>query len=453
MNFLRASLNVSSAPGLRIAVVGSGVSGLSAAWLLSTRHNVTLFEQADRLGGHANTVSIEGARGSIAVDMGFIVFNHETYPNLVAMFDHLGVETYETEMSFSVSRHNGGLEYAGTSLAALFAQPLNMIRPSFWAMLRDLRRFYATAPRDLPELDARSLSIGAYLASREYGARFRDDHLLPMAAAIWSADPGTMLDYPAAAFIRFYENHGLLKLYARPAWHTVVGGSKAYVRKLAQRLGGNVRSGTQIVDIARDTRGVVLRMRSGETERFDHVVVATHADEALALLGDASEKERSLLGSFRYTNNRAILHTDARLMPHRRGVWSSWNYIEKDGAHVTYWMNRLQRIPSEPQLFVTLNPSASPAQDTILKTEHYAHPIFDARTVEAQKHLWSLQGERNTWYCGAYFGAGFHEDALQAGLAVAEDLGCVRRPWRVQNESGRIARGPRISPSAVEVAL
>lgn len=445
-------MNVSSAPGLRIAVVGSGVSGLSAAWLLSMRHDVTLFEQADRLGGHSNTVAVQGPLGSIDVDMGFIVFNHETYPNLVAMFNHLGVETYETEMSFSVSRHNGGLEYAGTSLAALFAQPLNMVRPRFWYMLRDLRRFYATAPRDLPELAVRPLSLGAYLACRRYSAWFRDDHLLPMAAAIWSAAPSTMLDYPAASFIRFYENHGLLKLHARPAWHTVVGGSKAYVRKLAQRLGGNIRSGTKIVDIARDTRGVVLRMRSGETKRFDHVVVATHADEALALLGDVTDQERRLLGSFRYTQNRAILHADASLMPRRRGVWSSWNYIENDGAYVTYWMNRLHRVPPVPQLFVTLNPSASPAQDKILKTEHYAHPIFDARAVEAQKHLWTLQGERNTWYCGAYFGAGFHEDGLQAGLAVAEDLGRVQRPWRVLNDSSRIARGPRVFPSAVEVA-
>ena len=445
-------MNVSSAPGLRIAVVGSGVSGLSAAWLLSTRHDVTLFEQAERLGGHANTVSIEGARGSVEVDIGFIVFNHETYPNLVAMFDYLGVETYETEMSFSVSRHNGGLEYAGTNLAALFAQPLNMVRLRFWSMLRDLRRFYATAPLDLPELALRPLSLGAYLARHKYSAWFRDDHLLPMAAAIWSADANTMLDYPAAAFIRFYENHGLLKLRARPAWHTVIGGSKAYVRKLAETLGGNVRSGTKIVNVTRGTHGVAVRMRNGETERFDHVVLATHADDALALLGDASEKERSLLSSFRYAPNRALLHTDARLMPRRQRVWSSWNYIENGGAHVTYWMNRLQRIPSEPQLFVTLNPSASPAQDTILKSEYYAHPVFDARAVEAQKHLWSLQGERNTWYCGAYFGAGFHEDGLQAGLAVAEDLGCVRRPWRVHNESGRIARGPCIASSAVEVA-
>lgn len=444
-------MDVSSAPALRIAVVGSGVSGLSAAWLLITRHDVTLFEQADRLGGHSNTVAVEGPQGRIEVDTGFIVYNHETYPNLVALFDHLGVNTYETEMSFSVSRHGGGLEYAGTSLAALFAQPVNLLRPGFWSMLRDLRRFYATAPRDLADLAVRPLSLGEYIDLRNYGARFRDDHLLPMAAAIWSARPASMLDYPAASFIRFYENHGLLKLYARPAWHTVAGGSKEYVRKLAQRLGPNIRSGSKVVEICRHARGPVVRTVDGEAAHFDQVVVATHADEALALLENATDKERRLLGAFRYSQNRAVLHSDTSFMPRRRGVWSSWNYIEGGGAYVTYWMNRLQRLPSSKQLFVTLNPPTSPEHASILKTEDYAHPVFDAGAIEAQKHLWSLQGERNTWYCGAYFGSGFHEDGLQAGLAVAEDLGSVRRPWRVKNDSGRIARGPRAVPPALEV--
>lgn len=444
-------MDVSSAPALRIAVVGSGVSGLSAAWLLSARHDVTLFEQTDRLGGHANTVVVDGPQGQIEVDTGFIVYNHQTYPNLVALFDCLGIDSYETEMSFSVSRRAGGLEYAGTSVAALFAQPANIVRPGFWAMLLELRRFYANASRDLPELAVRPLSLGEYLDLRKYGAQFRNDHLLPMAAAIWSAPPATMLDYPAASFIRFYENHGLLKLHARPAWHTVVGGSKVYVQKLAQRLGGNIRSGNKVVGVARDARGAVVRTADGRAERFDHVVVATHADEALALLRDATDKERRLLGAFRYSNNRAFLHTDSRLMPRRRGVWSSWNYVESgDGAYVTYWMNRLQRIPAAAPLFVTLNPSRPPEQASVVTVAEYAHPIFDGKAVEAQKHLWSLQGERNTWFCGAYFGSGFHEDGLQAGLAVAEDLGGVKRPWSVENDSGRIVRGSRVAPPVRE---
>lgn len=445
-------MDVSSGPTLRIAVVGSGVSGLSAAWLLNSRHNVTLFEQADRLGGHSNTVAVDHPLGRIEVDTGFIVFNHETYPNLVALFDHLGVDTHETEMSFSVSRHGGDLEYAGTSLATLFAQPINMVRPSFWAMLRDLRRFYATAPSDLEELARRPLSLGEYLKLRNYSAQFRDNHLLPMAAAIWSAPPATMLDHPAASFIRFYENHGLLKLRARLPWHTVVGGSKEYVRKLAQRLGDKVRKNTKVVEIARKASGVIVRTADGQSERFAHVVVATHADQALALLGDATDEERQLLGAFRYSHNCAVLHTDIGLMPRRRNVWSSWNYIESSDAYVTYWMNRLQRLPPSPQLFVTLNSPRPPKQGEILRSETYAHPIFDAGAIEAQKHLWSLQGARNTWYCGAYFGSGFHEDGLQAGLAVAEDLGGVKRPWRIQNNSGRISRQPIAVHSALEAA-
>lgn len=436
-------MNLSSASGLRIAVVGSGISGLSAAWLLGKRHDVTLFEQSGRLGGHANTVGVDGPHGPVEVDTGFIVFNHETYPNLVALLDHLGVATSETDMSFAVSRHSGGLEYAGTDLASLFAQRANILRPSFWSMLRDVRRFYATAPHDLPALDGSLEALGDYLQRKGYGAKFREDHLLPMAAAIWSAPTDMMLDYPAAAFIRFFSNHGLLKIRARPAWHTVVGGSKEYVQKLTRPLSGRIRASTRVVHVTRNARGVLLRTADGTATAFDHVVIAGHADDALAMLGDASDHERRLLGAFRYTRNQAVLHTDASLMPRRRGVWSSWNYVENDRAYVTYWMNRLQRLPGEMPLFVTINPAPYPLAECILHVEDYAHPVFDASAMQAQKDLWSLQGALNTWYCGAYFGAGFHEDGLQAGLAVAEDLGSVRRPWRVADESARIFRGPR----------
>jgi len=445
-------VNLSSAPGLRIAVVGSGISGLSAAWLLSRRHEVTLFEQADRLGGHSNTVAVDGPNGRFGVDTGFMVFNHATYPNLVALFEHLGVTTCETEMSFSVSRHGGGFEYAGTSLASLFAQPINAVRPGFWYMLRDLRRFYATAPRDLCELAAYPETLEDYLDRRNYGVRFREDHLLPMAAAIWSASTDTMRSYPAASFIRFYENHGLLKLYGRPAWHTVVGGSKEYVQKLARSLAGRIRSNTKVVDITRDARGAAVRTADGGLARFDHVVIAAPADEALGLLGDATDQERRLLGAFRYTRNRAVLHTDTTFMPKRRSVWSSWNYVENAGAYVTYWMNRLQPVPIATPLFVTLNPPASPAAGSELWSKDYSHPVFDAGAILAQQHLWALQGQRNTWYCGAYFGAGFHEDGLQAGLAVAEDLGGVERPWRVKFDSGRIVRGLRSAPTDLKAA-
>jgi predicted NAD/FAD-binding protein len=442
-------MDASTAQGLRIAVVGSGISGLSAAWLLARRHDVTLFEQADRLGGHSNTVVVGRGADRIAVDTGFIVFNPETYPNLVALFAHLDVATCETEMSFAVSRHHGRFEYAGTNLSSLFAQPHNLLRPGFWSMLRDLRRFYATCVDDLEQLDARPESLGAYLVRHGYGIRFRDDHLLPMAAAIWSASPDAMLDYPAAAFIRFFENHGLLKLRGRPRWHTVVDGSTQYVRKLTEPLEGRIRKGAKIVNITRDAHGGVLKLSDGTTSGFDHIVLAAHADEALDLLNDATEHERRLLGAFRYTHNRAFLHTDTSLMPARRAVWSSWNFVERDRAFVTYWMNRLQPIASQMPLFVTLNPSPLPAAGSVLDAEDYAHPIFDDRALAAQRDLWSLQGARHTWFCGSYFGAGFHEDGLQAGLAVAEDLGGVRRPWCVSNDSGRIARGPL--PASVDL--
>ncbi len=441
-----------SAPGLRIAVVGSGISGLSAAWLLSRRHDVTLFEQANRLGGHSNTVVVDGPQGRVAVDTGFIVYNHDAYPNLVSLFEHLGVVTCKTEMSFSVSRRDGRLEYAGTSLASLFAQPLNAARPGFWSMLRDLRRFYATAPRDLVQLADHPETLGAYLDRRGYGDRFRDDHLLPMAAAIWSAPAEAMRKYPAAAFIRFFENHGLLKLGTRPEWHTVVGGSKQYVSRLGGPLAGRVRKNSKVVRITRGNGGVTVLTSDGTISPFDHVVVAAHADEALELLGDSTEHERRLLGAIRYTSNRAVLHTDKTYMPRRRRTWSSWNYVERDRTFVTYWMNRLQPLPTDLPLFVTINPSPSPPPASVLRVEDYAHPVFDSGAIEAQKHLWSLQGKHNTWYCGAYFGAGFHEDGLQAGLAVAEDLGGVRRPWRVANESGRIVRGPQAVPADRMVA-
>lgn len=445
-------MDASTTTGLRIAVVGSGISGLSAAWLLARRHDVTLFEQADRLGGHSNTVVVGPTGDRIAVDTGFIVFNPETYPNLVALFEYLGVATCETEMSFAVSRHHGRLEYAGTGLSSLFAQPQNLLRPGFWSMLRDLRRFYATCVADLEGRNGRPETLGAYLARNGYGVRFRDDHLLPMAAAIWSASPDAMLDYPAAAFIRFFENHGLLKLRERPRWHTVVGGSRQYVRKLTEPLKRGIRRGARVVNVTRDARGGVLKTSDGTTSRFDHVVLAVHANEALGLLNDATEHERHLLGAFRYTHNRAFLHSDTSLMPARRAVWSSWNFVERDRPFVTYWMNRLQPIASQVPLFVTLNPCPLPVAGSVLHTEDYAHPIFDDRALAAQKDLWSLQGTRRTWYCGAYFGAGFHEDGLQAGLAVAEDLGGVRRPWRVPNESGRISRGPRFASADLMAA-
>jgi predicted NAD/FAD-binding protein len=431
-----------SATPLDIAVVGSGISGLVAAWLLARRHRVTLYESDARLGGHSHTVEVT-PRGAppIAVDTGFIVYNEPAYPNLTALFAHLGVATQASEMSFAVSLDDGALEYSGSDLRGLFAQRGNLVNLRFWSMLRDLVRFYREAPLDAAR--AGLLPLDDYLRERGYGRAFREDHLYPMAAAIWSTPAAQIGRYPTEAFIRFCENHRLLTLRDRPAWRTVTGGSREYVRRLAAALGDRVRRGRAALALRRDEAGAaVVTAGDARGERYDHVVVATHADQALRLLGDASADERRLLGAFAYSRNRAVLHGDAALMPRRTAVWSSWNYLadrrRADALCVSYWMNRLQGIDARVPLFLTLNPAREPRPELVHRTEIYEHPLFDGAALRAQRQLWSLQGRRRTWFCGAYFGAGFHEDGLQAGLAVAEALGGVRRPWSVADESARI---------------
>ena len=437
----------------KIAIVGTGISGLSAAWLLSQRHAVTVYERADRIGGHSNTILASVGGRSIPVDIGFIVFNRRTYPNLTALFELLGVPTQVAEMSFGVSMDGGTLEYSGSGLSGVFGQPRNLVSPRFWSMLTDLVRFYRQAPLDTDLIDNEQISLGDYLLKGQYGEAFRNDHLLPMASAIWSAAPAEMLSYPATAFIRFHHNHGLLQLRQRPAWETVVGGSRNYVERLTDTFADRIRLDRGVREVRRVDNGVLVTDLRGHSERFDHVVMASHADQTLAAIADPSDEEQDLLGSFRYSRNLAVLHTDESFMPKRQAVWSSWNYIgSKDtasnGVCVTYWMNCLQNIESEKPLFVTLNPPRPPRAGTLLHSELYDHPIFDAKAFSAQRKLWLLQGERNTWFCGAYFGAGFHEDGLQAGLAVAEQLGNIRRPWQVPNESGRIVLAGQATEAA-----
>ncbi len=438
----------------RIAIVGAGISGLSAAWLLSFAHDVTVFEADDRIGGHSNTVEIEARGRRIAVDTGFIVYNEPCYPNLTALFSLLGVPTAPTDMSFAVSLDAGRVEYAGSDLGGLLAQKSNLLRPRFWSMLRELLRFYREAPRDYPHMGDESL--GAYLDRRGFGAAFREDHLFPMAAAIWSTPAAEVGDYPAAAFVRFCENHGLLQFTERPQWRTVIGGSREYVRRLSAPFADRILTGTPIQRIERDAMGVTLFDARGVARRFDQVVVAAHADRALAMLAEPSDEERRLLGAFRYSRNEAVLHGDAGLMPRRRAAWASWNYLSDGSGHerrlsVSYWMNRLQPIGPAPELFVTLNPLRDILEESVFARFDYEHPLFDSATGRAQTELWSLQGLRRTWFCGAHFGAGFHEDGLQAGLAVAEDLGGLRRPWRAKDESARIFRlSPQIPAEAAE---
>jgi predicted NAD/FAD-binding protein len=428
---------------LEIAVIGAGISGMSAAWLLSEAHKVTVYEAEDRLGGHSHTVDA----GPTPVDMGFIVYNEVNYPNLTALFGHLGAPTRRSEMTFSVSLDDGALEYGANTLPSLFAQPRNLVSGRFWSMLRDIRRFYRHAPTHACALGRESL--GDYLGAHGYGSAFQEDHLLPQAAAIWSASCQAIRDYPAETFIRFCENHGLLKVFGRPVWRTVAGGSRQYVDRLTARYAHRVRQGSPVRRVQRTGAGVLVTDSEGRSARYDQVVIAAHADQALGMLAAPTAAERRLLGAFRYSKNHAVLHTDERLMPRRKGVWSGWNYIGRRAAEgaerelcVTYWMNRLQGLQDPRQLFVTLNPVKTPAPGSIIRSEIYEHPLFDGAAIEAQERLWSLQGEGGVWFCGAYFGAGFHEDGLQAGLAVAEALGGVRRPWTVEGESARIRLGP-----------
>ncbi|MCX5579424.1 NAD(P)/FAD-dependent oxidoreductase [Kaistia terrae] len=432
-----------------VAVVGSGISGMSAAWLLSRTMRVTLYESEARLGGHSNTVTVPTANGPIPVDTGFIVYNERNYPNLVALFREIGVETSASEMSFAASLDGGKLEYSGSGINGLMGQRGNVVRPRFWRMMRDILRFYREAPGLLPRTDLDGLTLGDYLDRNHYSPAFVEDHLLPMGAAIWSMTAREMRDYPLLAFVRFFASHGLLNLVDRPAWRTVKGGSREYVQRLSAHFADAIRLKTPVARITREDSRVLITDASGHTDSFTDVVIATHADQALRLLGDADGTERSVLGAFRYTDNLAVLHSDDRLMPKRRRVWSSWNYIgerQSEGAQplcVTYWMNRLQNLDNRYPLFVTLNPTRAIDPAKTIDSFQYTHPLFDQPALDAQKQLWRLQGRRNTWFCGAYFGFGFHEDGLQAGLAAAEDLADVRRPWNVGDESGRITLAPR----------
>jgi len=443
-------------PGRRIAVVGTGVAGMACSWLLNQAHDITVYEEARRIGGHAHTVDVRLPEGLLPVDTGFIVYNEPTYPNLAALFRTLDVPTEESDMSFAASLDGGRLEYAGTGLVGLFGQPGNLLRPRFWSMLRDLWRLYAQVKRDAVLDDPDLVSLGAWLDANGYGLAVQRDHLLPMAASIWSSKPGAVRDYPAAAFFRFCDNHGLLRLNDRPAWRTVTGGSRNYVARLTEPYADRIRTGCGVTSIRRTENGVLVRDVCGATERFDDVVLAVSAGRALALLEDADTAERRFLGPFKASRNVAVLHSDATLMPRRRRVWASWNFIGGGDPQappcVTYWMNNLQKLRTRTQVFVTLNPVRPPDPAKEFMRQTYEHPLFDTAAMQAQRHLWSMQGARNTWFCGAWFGAGFHEDGVQAGLAVAEAIGGIRRPWTVKDESGRIHLRPLKPANAARVS-
>jgi predicted NAD/FAD-binding protein len=408
----------SASSSLRIAVVGGGVSGLGAAYLLSRRHEVHLFERDDRPGGHANTVVHDG----LALDTGFLVHNTRTYPLLGRLFRELGVATHESDMSFSVACAGCGLEYSGRRP---FAQPANAARPSHLGLLWEIGRWLRTARASLERADYETRPLRRYLDEHGYSERFRRHFLVPLTAALWSTAPGRALEFPAAHAIRFFDNHGMLG-FGRFRWRTVTGGSRAYVDALARRLGPGLHLGLPVRSVRRLPDGVEVRTGGGTVRTFDHLVLATHADDALALLEDPSEDERRVLGAFEYTRNEAVLHTDASYLPRAPRARASWNYrLGDDGRPtITYHLNRLQRLEAERDYCVTLNERVP--EEHVLGRFVYEHPLYTVGTLRAQRALPELSGRRRTWYAGAHHGNGFHEDGLASGVRVAEALGV---PW------------------------
>jgi len=426
---------------MRVAVIGTGIAGNAAAWTLSRRYSVTVYDRELRPGGHSHTVTIDYDGGRIDVDIGFIVYNELNYPELTALFDHLGVETVESCMSFAVTADAGSFEWKGggdnwiETAKGLFAQRTNLLSPSYLWMLRDILTFNQQSVEDYKAGRLAGLTLGEYFRQRHFAPRLLTDYLAPMGAAIWSAPASEMLDFPAENFVAFFNNHRLLQ-YDRPIWRTVKGGSRTYVEKLTAAFRDRVRLGCAVTSIERTSRGVVVHDSHGRSDAYDHVVIAAHSDQALDMLGDADARERSILGALGYAPNTVYLHRDERLMPKRRRAWASWNFLRwqhqggiANDVAVTYWMNNLQGIDADKPLFVSLNPPFAPAEDKTFGRFICEHPQYNQAAFAAQKRLPEIQGRRHIWFCGAWTGYGFHEDGLRSGLEVGESLGAYA-PWR-----------------------
>lgn len=431
----------------RIAVVGSGISGLATAWLLGRNYEVTLFEAADYLGGHTNTVDVTLDGKTHPVDTGFLVFNRQSYPNLIAMFTLLGINSVETEMSFSVSLENPDMEWSGKSLLTVFGQKRNLFSREFWSMISDVLRFNRESIGWLASHPENRITLRKFLIDGEYCEAFTDWYLLPMAAAIWSSPTGQILDMPLSTFVRFCQNHCLLQVGDRPMWHTVKGGARQYVQKIAAQL-EDVRLSCPVSAVTRVESGLLVTYQGG-SEVFDQVVMACHSDQSKRILGTtASEGQREVLAAVRYQTNRALLHTDARLLPRNPKLWSAWNYFAGSGrpgqqpVGVSYLINKLQPLPFETPVMVTLNPAREPEPAKVIAEFEYEHPIFDSAAIAAQRRLARVQGENGIWLAGAWGGYGFHEDGLVSALGVCNRLG-VRAPWQ-----GEVEPVPRLMEPA-----
>jgi uncharacterized protein len=412
---------------VKIAIIGSGIAGLTSAYLLSRRHDITLFEAGDRIGGHTHTVNVTVEGKRYAVDTGFIVFNDWTYPNFIRLLGQIGVTFKPTEMSFSVCDRSSGFEYNGNTLNSLFAQRRNLLSPGFWGMLRDILRFNREAPRDLQaQRISADMTLGDYLDAGGYGPRFIRHYIVPMGAAIWSMSLADMLGFPLQFFVRFFKNHGLLSVSNRPQWCVIEGGSSSYIEPLTRGFREQIRLDCPVHRVERAADGVIIHSAAG-TEAFDKVVFACHSDQALALLGDPSSAEQQILGALPYADNDVVLHTDTRLLPDRQRAWASWNYRlsgnPQTQAAVTYDMNILQGIDSATTFCVSLNQTSMINPLKILARYTYAHPQYSLAAVAAQARWEELCGAQHTYYCGAYWANGFHEDGVVSALRVARALG------------------------------
>ena len=406
---------------MKIAVVGSGISGLSAAFYLSKKYKVDLFEQDDHFGGHSYTYDIKKNNKTIPVDLGFIVFNELTYPNLIKFFSELSVPYEKSDMSFSVSIQDSNIEYGGRGLKAIFANKLNVFNLNFLRMIKEIISFYQTAPT-LIKKDLNKETLGSYLDKSNLSKYFIEYHIIPMVAAIWSMPFKKARDMPLKLFLNFFINHGLFKLKNRPQWYTVTNRSRSYVKKVLSKISGEVFKHYKVTEINRNEDNVRINIGS-EHMNYDQVVLASHADQSLEILKDSSEEEKRILSKFKYVSNVAILHTDERLMPKRKLAWSSWNSISKGNQTcVTYWLNNLQNLKCDNNFFLTLNPIYKISNNDIIKKVDFTHPYFNSETLKHQKDLNLLQGKKRTWYCGSYFGYGFHEDGLKSTINLIKNF-------------------------------